>query len=322
MKELSLFTGMGGGIYGSLILDWKTVAYVEKDKYCQRVIKQRIADGWFDKGNIYGDIGEFNKHDAYKYRGKIDVLTGGFPCQPFSVAGKRQGTSDERYLFDEIIKTIEIVRPRQLFFENVRGLLTDPAIVEIYESITGLGYDVKPALILGSDDCGNIHRRKRVWILANATKQFCDGTKSQSKKYQKQQKSKFGNDNCKNIFTYAKCGRRAQILCSQTEGRESAGCNNEAKACDTRSGLQPADSNSERNKGKWSQKIQRQYILQRRESIRSREDLLKRPDIPEPLLCRVDDELSDWKQRLKAVGNGQDPIVMATAYCLLDSQIE
>lgn len=169
MKELSLFTGMGGGIYGSLILGWQTVAYVERDEYCQKVIKQRIANGWFDAGDIYGDIKDFNEQHAHKYTGQIDILTGGFPCQPFSVAGKRKGTSDERYLFDEIIKTIQIVQPRQALFENVPGLLDSPAIIEIYQSLNKAGYQLKTPLVLGSDDCGNIHRRKRVWLLANAT---------------------------------------------------------------------------------------------------------------------------------------------------------
>src|SRR5699024_7718099 len=112
MKELSLFTGMGGGIYGSMILGWQTVAYVEQDEYCQKVISQRIQDEWFDSGEIYGDIAEFNRTDAAKYAGQIDIITGGFPCQPFSVGGKRKGTSDDRWLFDEIIKTIKTVQPR------------------------------------------------------------------------------------------------------------------------------------------------------------------------------------------------------------------
>lgn len=118
MRELSLFSGIGGGIYGSLILGWETAAYVEKDEYCQAVIRRRIADGWFHQGNIYGDITEFNRHHAAEYAGTIDVLTGGFPCQPFSLAGKRKGTDDERYLFAEIVKTIEVVQPRICFLKT------------------------------------------------------------------------------------------------------------------------------------------------------------------------------------------------------------
>ena len=139
MRELSLFSGIGG-IYGSLILGWETAAYVEKDEYCQAVIRQRIADGWFHQGNIYGDIAEFNRHHAAEYAGTIDVLTGRFPCQPFSPAGKRKGTDDDRYLFAEIVKTIEAVQPRICFFENVPGLLTSPAVIEIYRTLGRLGY--------------------------------------------------------------------------------------------------------------------------------------------------------------------------------------
>ena len=245
MKELSLFTGMGGGIYGSLILGWQTAAYVEKDPYCQAVIRQRITDGWFEKGNIHGDIAEFNRTAATDYAGAIDVLTGGFPCQPFSVAGKRQGADDERYLWSEIVKTIQVVRPGICFFENAPGLLSDPAVGEIYNALEKLGYRTKPPLVLGSSDCGNLHKRERVWIYASHP------------------------------------------------GRE-------------------------RIQRQRPQPLQRQPALSRCQDIRSLTDLRGRPDIPEPLIRGMADELPDWQQRLKAVGNGQDPVVMATAFLILD----
>jgi len=244
MRELALFAGIGGGIYGSIILNWKTIAYVEKDAYCRAVLAQRINDGWFDKGSIYGDIEDFNRNHAHKYRGLVDVLTGGFPCQPFSVAGKREGTSDDRWLFDEIIKTIKIIQPRGLFFENVPGILGDRAIIQIYQSLNKIGYRCKPPLLLGSDDCGNIHKRQRVWIYATNTR-----------------------------------GERG-----------------------------------ERNERK---EIQGKQILQRREDIRGLADLLNRPSVPKPLVRRMADEFPDGQQQLKAIGNGQDPIVMATAYKIL-----
>lgn len=282
MKELSLFTGMGGGIYGSLILGWQTVAYVERDEYCQKVIKQRITDGWFDPGEIYGDIEDFNKNDAHKYTGQIDILTGGFPCQPFSVAGKRKGTSDVRYLFNEIIKTIKIVQPRQMLFENVPGLLDSPAIIEIHQSLDKAGYQLKAPLVLGSYDCGNIHRRKRVWIYA-----------SNSTSNGKRRKANPRESACIDESDKWMEERRQEIIYTD---------------CDSK--------RVQRNK---QEKIQRKLALQRRENIRSFADIFRMPDIPQPLLCRVDDELSNWKQQLKAVGNGQDPIVMATAYHLLNT---
>ncbi len=248
MKELSLFTGIGGGIYGSMILGWETVAYVEQDEYCREVIAQRIQDEWFDKGDIYGDIADFNKTAAHKYAGQIDVLTGGFPCQPFSVAGERKGTSDDRWLFDEIIKTIEIVRPKRLFFENVPGILGDAAIVTIFKELESIGFEPSPPLLLSSDDCGNIHKRQRVWIYATNT-------------------------------------------------------------------------NSKRKKPSSKKQIQGQRYIPRKQSIRGREDLLNGLCSPSPYICRMDDEFSNRSKQLKAIGNGQDPIVMATAYKLLSGEL-
>lgn len=260
MKELSLFTGMGGGIYGSMILGWETVAYVEQDEYCQKVIAQRIKDGWFDSGEIYGDIAEFNRTDAAKYAGQIDILTGGFPCQPFSVGGKRKGTSDDRWLFDEIIKTIKTIQPRRLFFENVSGILGDRAIIQIYQSLAKIGYRCKPPLQLGSDDCGNIHKRQRVWIFAESESERCGGRSPQER----------GDE---------------RIISEPTEWQGSSVWS-EVEGCAIR-------------------------------EVRAVEQLLTDEAVPQPMLCGMDDELPDWRKRLKAVGNGQDPIVMATAYKLL-----
>lgn len=292
MKELSLFTGMGGGIYGSMILGWDTRAYVEKEPYCQNIIQQRIDDGWFDNAPIYGDIKDFNDKYAHDYTNKIDIITGGFPCQPHSVAGKRKGRSDERYLFDQIIKTIQIVRPKQLFFENVPGILTDGTIVDIYRQLTRIGYITKRPLLLGSGDCGNIHKRKRVWLFANATSQRQRGW--QNKEY-----------------------RSERTICEQEkQKRREIWC--EAKGCSIRE-IQHSHSKCKRSERCMQRPLPGKRCIQRRESIRGLEDLRNRPDIPEPLFRRVDDELPNWKQQLKAIGNGQDPIVMATAYQILNN---
>lgn len=284
MKELSLFTGMGGGIYGSMILGWETVAYVEQDKYCQKVIAQRIQDGWFDQGEIYGDIAEFNRTDAAKYAGQIDILTGGFPCQPFSVAGKREGADDERYLWDEIEKTISIVRPARLFFENVQGLLSDSAIIDVCGIIEGLGYQLSAPLLLGSGDCGNIHERKRVWIYAtNASQQPGDASRLKPAKCPQQQESQSRN------------------------GAEQ---------------LHTTNPDSGRTIPSIKQSLQGQPYISRRSSIRGREDLLDGSCSPFPYVRGMDDELPNRRKQLKAIGNGQDPIVMATAYKILSEEFE
>lgn len=94
MRELSLFSGAGGGLLGSKLLGWKTVGMVEYDEYCQRVIMQRQADGMLGQCPVFGDIREFITGGwAGSFAGVVDVVSAGFPCQPFSVAGKRSITS-------------------------------------------------------------------------------------------------------------------------------------------------------------------------------------------------------------------------------------
>lgn len=97
MNELSLFTGAGGGLLGTHLLGWKAIGYVEFNEYCQRVIAQRIADGILPNAPIFGDIRTFiSEGYAAAYTGLVDCLSGGFPCQPFSTAGRRLGADDER----------------------------------------------------------------------------------------------------------------------------------------------------------------------------------------------------------------------------------
>lgn len=166
LNELSLFTGAGGGLLGTKLLGWKAIGYVEKETYCQKVIRQRIADGILDAAPIFGDIRKFIS-DGYaaSYTGLVDVVTAGFPCQPFSVAGKRKGADDERNMCPATIETIRIVRPRFAFMENVPGLLSSGYFGTVLRDLHEAGYDAR-WMVLGADDCGAPHRRKRLWILA------------------------------------------------------------------------------------------------------------------------------------------------------------
>jgi len=130
VRELSLFTGAGGGLLGTHhLLGWETVGYVEIEDYCQRVIKQRIADGLLPEAPIFSDIRAFiSEGYAASYTGMVDVITAGFPCQPFSVAGKQAGENDPRNMWPQTIEAISIIRPKYVFLENVPGLLNARSI--------------------------------------------------------------------------------------------------------------------------------------------------------------------------------------------------
>jgi DNA (cytosine-5)-methyltransferase 1 len=166
MNELSLFTGAGGGLLGTKLLGWNPIGYVEWDDYCQRVIAARIRDGFLPNAPIFGDIRTFiDSGCAELYRGITDVITGGFPCQPFSVAGKQKGADDERNMWPATATVVGIVKPRFVLFENVPGIRKYLPVV--VRDLRRLGYEVSKPLILGADDVGAPHRRKRVWIVAH-----------------------------------------------------------------------------------------------------------------------------------------------------------
>jgi DNA (cytosine-5)-methyltransferase 1 len=168
MLELSLFSGAGGGLLGSHLLGWRPIGYVEIDDYCQRVLAARIQDGYLPEAPIFGDIRAFLREGyAERYRGVAEVITAGFPCQPFSVAGKQQGADDDRNLWPETRDTLHIVRPRYCLLENVPGLLAGSHgyFGTILGELAELGYDARWG-VLGADDAGAPHRRKRLWVVA------------------------------------------------------------------------------------------------------------------------------------------------------------
>ena len=169
MRELSLFSGAGGGLLGTHhLLGWETIGYVEFNDYCQRVIKQRIEDGLLSRAPIYGDIRAFiSEGYAESYQGLVDVITGGFPCQPFSVAGKQAGENDPRNMWPQTIEAIRIVRPRYCFLENVPGLLVSGYFGTVLKDLHQARYDAR-WITLGADDVGAPHRRKRLWIMAES----------------------------------------------------------------------------------------------------------------------------------------------------------
>lgn len=168
MKELSLFSGAGGGCLGGKLLGWTTIGYVEYDNYCQKILKQRIEDGFLDAAPIFGDIRAFvSEGYADAYQGVVDVLTAGFPCQPFSTAGKQRAVDDPRNMWPSTYECIRRIRPRYCLLENVRGLLAvkHGYFKEILKDLSSIGYDAVWKVISASE-VGAPHKRDRLWIVA------------------------------------------------------------------------------------------------------------------------------------------------------------
>lgn len=143
---------------------FRTVCYVEREAYAAASLVARMGDEALDLAPIWDDIFSF---DPRPWRGKVDIVSAGFPCQPFSVAGKRRAESDERHLFPRIAEIIRDVGPRLVFLENVRGLLTASGgrvFGDVLGTLADIGFDSE-WLCLKASDVGAPHRRERVFIL-------------------------------------------------------------------------------------------------------------------------------------------------------------
>jgi len=158
LKLLDLFSGIGGFSLGlEQTKRIKTIAFVEKDKFCQKVLKKN-----FKNIPIEEDIRNV-KGSNYA----ADIVSGGFPCQPFSVAGKRKGTDDDRYLWDETIRVVRECKPRWFIGENVEGIVNinnGLVLRQVQTDLEKEGFKVQ-CLIIPASGIGAWHQRKRVWII-------------------------------------------------------------------------------------------------------------------------------------------------------------
>lgn len=161
MKHGSLFSGIGGFDLAARWCGWDNVFQVEKDEFCQQVLAKN-----FPETKRYKDIRNF---DGSKYCGSIDIVSGGFPCQPFSVAGKRKGTADDRHLWPEMLRIIREIKPCFVVGENVGGFVTwengmvfDQTLSDLENEGCEVGTFIIPACAVNAP-----HRRDRVWIIAH-----------------------------------------------------------------------------------------------------------------------------------------------------------
>jgi DNA (cytosine-5)-methyltransferase 1 len=165
LTNLSLFSGAGGLDLGArLVGGFKTVAYVEYDRYAQGVLMSRMRSGDLDDAPIFEDVRTF---DGRSLRESIDVVSGGFPCQDLSVAGKQKGIieGERSGLWREYFRIICEVRPNFVLVENVAGFLMGGAIGVALRDLAAIGYDAEWSC-LSASQVGAPHKRERVWLIA------------------------------------------------------------------------------------------------------------------------------------------------------------
>lgn len=288
LRELALFAGGGGGILGGHLLGWRTICAVERDAYAAQVLAQRQNDGSIPPFPIWSDVETF---DGTAWRGRVDIISGGFPCQDISVAGKGAGMSGSRSgLWSEFNRIIGEVRPRFVFVENSPAL-TSRGLGDLLGDLAALGYDAEWG-VLGASDVGAHHERKRIWIVAH----------SASVRLEK--------------------GR--QSWRQSEEEPIFAECSNKMADCNGLRELQP--QRGIKDSGRWSGDSSKavpypdsdKHESQSHEGFGQRKcsgaEIVRSSWPAEPGMGRVANGVAHRVDKIRALGNGQVPRVAATAF--------
>lgn len=308
LRELSLFTGAGGGLLGGALLGWRTVCCVERDPYCQRVLVQRMRDGLLHDAPIWDDCATF---DGHGWRGRVDVLTAGFPCQPLSIAGQRRGSADPRDGWPHTARILGEVRPRWALLENSPAILTAEDggyFGRLLGDVAALGYSARWC-VLGAADVGAPHQRDRWWCLL---------TDTHSEPLRAEQVAQFGGCGA----TELGCDGGARHVADPNRTRQPQ--RTEARDQE-RDGLEHGGQEVANASGRRCDKQKAgQVELARGTETFSSSDLrpwgsdpAEQPGTAESGMGRVADGVASRVDRLRALGNGQVPLVAALAWASL-----
>lgn len=310
MNELSLFSGAGGGLLGTKLLGFRCIGYIENNPYCQKILKARIADGILDEAPIFGDIRKFLANGfAGTFDGLVDVITAGFPCQPFSIAGRGLAENDPRNMWPETLACIRTIKPRYALLENVPGLIGKPYFRRILREIAESGYDLRWR-VLGASDIGANHRRKRLWILAYPKSE-------QGGRVQQSELQSHIATGCCNVANpeHGRISKRRRAKSTSKEMQELGGVSgNDAAARCVEEKQILANSNSPGFPD---------YCGSEEGTKRSRLGAISYSGWwdSEPDVGRVAHGVAHRVDRLKALGNGQVPLCMAYAFQKLSEGI-
>lgn len=185
MNELALFAGAGGGILGGHLLGWRTVCAVEWEAYPASVLCARQNDGLLPTFPIWDDVQTF---DGNPWRGIVDVVSGGFPCQDISAAGKGAGIDGERSgMWREMARIICEVKPRYVYVEN-SPMLTSRGLDVVLKDLATMGFNAEWG-VFSAAQVGAPHLRKRIWIVAKRNKLFSYSMHDRNRWWKQQQES-------------------------------------------------------------------------------------------------------------------------------------
>ena len=297
MNELALFAGAGGGILGGKLLGWRTVCAVELDAYAAAVLAQRQNDGILDPFPIWSDVRTFN---GYPWQGLVDVVSGGFPCQDISAAGKGAGITGSRSgLWSEMARVVREVRPRIVLVEN-SPMLTSRGLGVVLGDLAEMGFDAEWG-VLGADDAGANHIRKRIWVLGYS-KRFGRKAFGDDRRQNDRTKPRTDGEYTQNLADTNRSGqgavRRGRVHL-QGEAWTFADDSSAAISDTGVEGLPPSEYAALRD-ARWSEKGRAAAECDWWST--------------EPGLGRVANGVARRVDRLKAIGNGQVPAVVRLAW--------
>ena len=238
-KLLDLFSGIGGFSLGAERNGIETIGFVEKDEFCQKVLKKHWSDV-----PIIDDIRKVNGKDF----GSATIISGGFPCQPFSVAGKRKGKDDDRYLWDETIRVVAECKPKWFIGENVDGIVNisnGTILRQIQEDLEKEGFQVQ-CLVIPASGIGAWHQRKRIWIIGENVSNTNDSRDRTSEHGTERQRNKT-DDQGRQGQSQSKPSRHSQDV-SNTIGELSDGCGSATRLSESKQ--EWMDSHSQEHKDK------------------------------------------------------------------------
>ena len=307
MNELALFAGAGGGILGGKLLGWRTVCAVEWESYPASVLVARQNDGLLPPFPIWDDVQTF---DGRPWREIVDVISGGFPCQDISAAGKGAGIDGERSgMWGEMARIIHEVRPRFVFVEN-SPMLTSRGLGRVLGDLAAMGFDARWG-VLGAADIGANHQRDRIWIVAKWNGQLSHTQHDRIGRWEQQQES---IEKASNVADPAlRRDRRDTREFPQEDEQQTSKRQEEWvwKSGDASEGNIPNSTISQQQGGSISSGIHAENTFAGD----------SRWWQAEPNLGRVADGVAAGVDRLKAIGNGQVPLCAATAWKILSKDI-
>ena len=323
LNELALFAGAGGGILGGHLLGWNTVCAVEWEPYPASVLCARQNDGFLPPFPIWDDVCSF---DGKPWRGIVQIVSGGFPCQDISAAGKGVGIDGERSgMWREMARIICEVRPRYVFVEN-SPMLTSRGLGAVLGDLASMGFDAKWG-VLGADDIGANHQRDRIWIRAEqmgyayndgqTATEVCSSPSQGSDRSSTQQEQTRQSEGSGEQY--------AELADTQRMGRE--------ERSSKRGELEKQETSNQPDHGSQTSGEGQTIANPQRSGLERREDCGKQ-EIPwtrgggapighrdwwatEPNVGRVAHGVAARMERIKAIGNGQVPLCAASAWRIL-----